>query len=274
MEDIKVITFSFVTFAQVDNITIVKQIMIKNGIYLFAVVSIILIVGCKSTKKVSNGPEMHQYAMHVGPCFGYCPVFDIYVFEDGKAIWDARRFHKTNGKFQRMLSEAELAQLNKAFKEANLFKMEDEYPTMVADLPAITLSHVKKGKVKTVEANEKMPDAYEKCVDLMRQITKDGNWEMVEKYADDEPQRPVKKEEALNYNEIIIEPSNGTSLPRWFKENEAYGIYLIRKISPDLNLWLIGYDKNQFEPKMMLDMLKKDTAIKTAEFNKQTEERN
>ena len=42
--------------------------------------------GCKSTQKVSDGPLMHKYAMHVGPCFGYCPVFDIYVFEDGKVI--------------------------------------------------------------------------------------------------------------------------------------------------------------------------------------------
>ncbi|MBL0081576.1 MAG: hypothetical protein IPP37_03700 [Saprospiraceae bacterium] len=125
-----------------------------------------------------------------------------------------------------------------------------------------------------MKANEKMPDAYEKCVDLMRQLTKEGNWEMTEKYADDEPQRPVKKDEVINYNEIIIEPNTGTSLPKWFKENEVYGIYLIRKISPDLNLWLIGFDKNQYEPKMMLDMLKKDAAIKTAEFNKQTEERN
>lgn len=250
--------------------------MIKNRIYLLPLLGLLMLVSaCKSTKKVSNGPELHQYAMHVGPCFGYCPVFDIYVFENGKAVWDARRFHKANGKFQRMLTEAEMAQIHKAFKTANLFKMEDEYPTMVADLPSITLTHQKKGKLKTVKANEKMPESYEKCVDLMRQLTIEGSWELIEKYADDEPRRQTQKdEEAVNYNEIIIEPNTGTSLPRWFKENEAYGIYLIRKISPDLNLWLIGYDKNQYEPKMMLDMLKKDSAIKTAEFNKQTKERN
>lgn len=122
--------------------------MIKNSIYLLAILSAFLWQQAAKAQKSEYWSIMHQYAMHVGPCFGYCPVFDIYVFEDGKVIWDARRFHKTNGKFQRMLTEAELAQLNKAFKEANLFKMEDEYPTMVADLPAITLSHVKKGRLK------------------------------------------------------------------------------------------------------------------------------
>lgn len=218
--------------------------------------------------------EIYQYALHVGPCFGYCPVFDVYVYRDGKAVWDARRFNKTNGKFERQLSEEELKVLMNAFKKADLFKMQDEYPTMVADLPSITLTENKKGKVKTVKGNENMPEAYEYCVDLMRQITQTGSWKQIESYPADDPPRQAKMEETTLYHEIIIEPNAGISLPRWFKENSTYGIYLIRKVSPDLNLWVIGYDRNQIEPRMMLEILKKDPAIKTAEFNKKTEERN
>ncbi len=249
------------------------KMMKQNFSWILILPCLLMISSCTTSKKTASGPELFLYSMHQGPCFGFCPVYDLFVYESGKVVWDARRFNKTNGKFEKQLSDAELKTIKEAFKKANLFKMQDEYPTEVADLPTITLSETKKGKVKTVKGNEKMPESFEHCVELMRQLTQNGPWLMVEQYQEDEPQRNVQKEEYI-YDEIIIEPNAGTSLPKWFRDNANYGIHLIRKISPDLNLWLIGYDKNQLEPKMMLDMLKKDSSIKTAEFNKKTEERN
>ena len=248
--------------------------MKQNFIRLFFLFSMVLVLSCKTTKKTADGSVLFLYAMHQGPCFGFCPVYDLFIYESGKVVWDARRFNKTNGKFEKQLSDAELKAIKNAFKKADLFKMDDVYPTMVADLPSITLSENKKGKIKTVQGNEKMPESYEYCVDLMRQLTQRGPWLMIEQYPDDEGPRKAQKEDDTIYDQIIIEPADGVSLPRWFKENSSYGIHLIKKVSPDLNLWLIGYDKDQLEPKMMLDLLKKDASIKSAEFNKKIEERN
>ncbi|MBK8700849.1 MAG: hypothetical protein IPN29_15430 [Saprospiraceae bacterium] len=178
-----------------------------------------------------------------------------------------------NGKFERQLTVEEFKKLKDSFKKAKLFDMDDEYPTMVADLPSISLLQTKKGKTKCVRGNEKMPDAWEHSADLMQEIYKNGEWKLLEKYPDDAPNPRTQKEDANIYEEIIIEPVAGVSLPQWFRTMAPYGIRLINRISADLNLWLITYDLDHNEPKLMLDIIKNDPAIKSAEFNKRIEPR-
>ena len=241
---------------------------------LFSLMCVFLVLfSCKTSKKSEDGAMSGlRYGMEKGACFGYCPIYTLKIDTKGKAVWDAKRFNKSNGKFERKLSNDEFTKLKDAFAQTKLFEMQDEYPTMVADLPMTVLIETNKGIIKRVKGNEKMPAAYENTVSLMENIVNSGTWALLEKYEDDAPRNLPKEEENI-LSEIIIEPNEGIRLPLWFKEKEELGIRLVRKISPENNLWLITYDNNLIEPRMMLAMLKKDPAIKNAEFNKKNSPR-
>ncbi len=236
-------------------------------IVLFFVASL-LISGCSSSKnKVSD--QEYIYELKRGSCFGKCPVFELKVRKDGYALLNATLFNPENGKFEKYLLKAEMKQLVTLFKKADLQSLPDENPTLVADLPMTRLTDNSKGMKKSVKANEKMPEAFENAVIRMEAIVKSNGWKLIEKYEDTKPvKEPDTRNQVTIFDEIIIEPNQGVRLPIWFKDMEAYGVTLIKKIANEQNLWLITYDTKIIEPTLMLNLLKNDKSIKFAEFNK------
>ncbi len=232
-----------------------------------------IITACSTSKnKISD--EDFIYELKRGACFGRCPVFELKIRKDGYALLNATLFNPENGKFEKNLTKTEFNEVISLFKKANLHSLQDEYSTMVADLPMTMLTDNTKGTHKSVKANEKMSDEYEKTVALMETLVRSSGWKMIEKYEDTRPIQETETKEQVNiYEEIIIEPNQGVRLPVWFKEMEAYGVKLIKKLANEQNLWLITYDTKMIEPTMMLNLLKKDKAIKFAEFNKKISER-
>lgn len=242
--------------------------MLLRIVFLTALIaSIFPMTSCKS-KKMNSSDDAVLYSMHRGACFGFCPVFDVSILKNGKALLHATRYNKNNGKFEKQLSKSQLKHFQQMYKDVNLRSMPDEFPTMVADLPSTILTDHTLDKPKSVRANEKMPDAYETLVDSFESLAQSDGWILIEKYPDDPSNgRDVRQQETI-YDEIIIEPNVGVRLPVWLKEMEAYGVQLIKKIANEQNLWLITFDTKMIEPNLMLHQLKKDKSIKFAEFNK------
>ncbi len=235
---------------------------------------------CKSKKNAAGlGTKDVMYSIKKGACFGQCPVYSMTIDGKGLAKLDARRFNKINGKLERTLSKEELAVLEMAFKAANLGGMNAEYPMAVEDLATIVVGHNIDGTLKTVKGNESMPDSYIRIVALMDGISRSEGWTVIEKYPELESdnaravQETKPKEDNNIYEEIIMEPNPGVRLPIWFKEKQAISVRLLKKVDTNSNLWLITYDKNLYEPNVMLDMLRKDPDVKFAEFNKKVSER-
>lgn len=227
---------------------------------------------CRSNKiKVSD--QDFIYELKRGACFGKCPVFEVKVRKDGYVLLNAKMYNENNGKFEKTLGKSQMKEISDAFKKANLFALNEENPTMVADLPMTMLTDNSTGLKKNVKANEKMPAAFEYAVAVMERLAKSDGWTMLEKYEDPQPVKEETKNQVIIYDEIIIEPNPGVRLPVWFKDMEAYGVRLITKVANEQNLWLIGYDNKTIEPTLMLNMLRKDKSIKFAEFNKKISSR-
>ena len=96
------------------------KMMKQNFSWILILPCLLMLSACKTSKKTASGPELFLFSMHQGPCFGFCPVYDLFVYESGKVVWDARRFNKTNGKFEKQLGEAEFKTLKEAFKKFKL----------------------------------------------------------------------------------------------------------------------------------------------------------
>lgn len=242
----------------------------KNSI-VFIILSVLFLFACKSSKKINTAVPLVIYKLETGACYGKCPIFLLEIDENGLAYLDAKKFNKIDGKLKRQLSPEEMDQLKKSYKKANLFSLQDSYPSNVADLPSIKISQLKDGKTKTVKASDKMPAGYEDLLKVLKSVVEKDGWILLEEYRHEE--EIVESNEAYIYEEIIVSFKAGTRLPQWFKDNEANSIRLLKAIDPATNAWLITYDKSKFEPHFILDKLKKDANVVNAEFNKQTKER-
>jgi hypothetical protein len=82
----------------------------------------------------------------------------------------------------------------------------------------------------------------------------------------------AKESEITIFNEIIIEPMMG-SLPRFLNDYQNKGVSLMDRVTEDGRLWLIKVNNDSMEPQKMLELIKADERIKSAEFNKKLQPR-
>lgn len=68
------------------------------------------------------------------PCYGYCPTYELTVFEDGSVIFFGEAHIEPLGKHVSRLNELELLSFKKEFEKIRFFELEDNYYKEVSDL--------------------------------------------------------------------------------------------------------------------------------------------
>ncbi|HMP28707.1 MAG TPA: DUF6438 domain-containing protein [Saprospiraceae bacterium] len=239
---------------------------------LFLLVSVIFLASCSSVKII--GDERGQVAaIEKSPCFGKCPVYAMRLFKDGKVIYEGRANTKKLGVYQKMLTKKELGAIVKAFDNAKFFTFNDSYSSELADLPS-TLLYFSDGKInKSVVGKENRPAPIMQLQYMLEKIADSDGWLMLKgPDVQEEIEERVVEEEVTIFSEIIIEPTPG-SLPRFLQDYQEKSVSLTDRITEDGRLWLIKYNTSAYKPEEMLQMIKSDSRIISAEFNKKLQNR-
>lgn len=85
----------------------------KNSIlYVF----ILMIVGCSSNKEMQKKPILYYGKT---ACLGKCPVFDLYIFDEGKALYNGIRNVDKKGKHYFVVSKIMLDKIQREIIKLN-----------------------------------------------------------------------------------------------------------------------------------------------------------
>lgn len=85
------------------------------------------------------------------PCFGFCPVYNMQIKGDGKAVYNGMKNVEKEGVWYRTFTYEETNALFKAFETVDYWSFQDEYTAQVTDLPT-TWTTLKIGeKSKTIK---------------------------------------------------------------------------------------------------------------------------
>jgi hypothetical protein len=84
-------------------------------------------------------------------CFGTCPVFEMTIDPDGKALYNAIQFNEEKGRFKGRIPREWLATLVEVLRYLPLDRMRDKYAVDWTDDQTITIEIRYNGKVKTIE---------------------------------------------------------------------------------------------------------------------------
>lgn len=249
--------------------------MFLNRSFFFLLITISAFA-CKTPKAVADLTENDiEFTFYRSGCFGKCPIYNLTVYNSGYAVLEKTRFMKDLGKFSRTLKKDELSSLKKAFKNSKFSSYKAEYESNIPDLPSITIGYAENGILKKVKGKDERPAKLMELQGKLEKLVDSEDWKLLEAYPDENAttESQEKQIDPTIYEEIIIEPNSGVRLPKWFKDNEVYGIRLLTKISQEQNLWLITYNTMEYKPEQIMEIIKKDPSIKTAEFNKKLEQR-
>jgi hypothetical protein len=93
-----------------------------------------------------------------GACFGMCPIFDLTVMKDGRAVYLGKNHVDRIGRFQAKVSYTDIEQVLTKAREIGYFELNAVYDNEnVHDLPNIRTGIAHNGKLHSVRNRYKGP---------------------------------------------------------------------------------------------------------------------
>lgn len=125
------------------------------------------LLACRSKQEQQHSSEVPDASLNDtlfyqnrGACFGTCPVFELVIYKDGRAILSGIRHVKHVGSYQAILAYEQYSPLIAAVQKIGFLDWEDSYDNdKVTDLPSIITAVNLNGKRKQVLARYKAPES-------------------------------------------------------------------------------------------------------------------
>ncbi len=233
-------------------------------------ISLVILMSCKTSNKVLSQaqieelPKVLEYSK--SGCRGKCPIFDFTVYEGGHIVFNGKAFTKYEGQATDKLTKEEYAALQANCKKADLWQKQAEYGMNIMDIPTTTLHFYEKDREKKIQWRMRAPQALPDLSNEIVQLLIDRGW--IEE---------LKKETGIRMpsgaisNEIIVQFKEETEIKRWCKQYAQYDMQLKRGISK--KTFLVNFDTGKMPPDKMLEMVRNNVEVMTAEFNKRMKTR-
>ncbi len=228
----------------------------------FGLFAVVFFISCSTTKKVEDLTQDDiLITMSKEGCFGNCPVYVFTMYEGGYCEFLGKENTYKQGKHGLQLSKDKFKELKAEIKAAELFQFEDYYESKIPDLPNVTISYFEKDTSKTIVGKRERPSQVHKIQFLLEQVaeSKEG-WTIIDGSVEE-------KKPKFDNSKIIISLKDGAQLSRWFNSaRENYTIRIIKQMDNSYDKWLVSYDTQQYSPNEIIETLKKDNNVSSAEF--------
>ena len=236
---------------------------------------LLVIPSCKTSQKslteveIINLPKVLEFSKSA--CRGKCPHFELTVYKGGWLIFEGKRFTEYEGKTTGKLSSKEYEQLIKNCREADLWTCEAAYGMNIMDIPTTRIHFYEADRDKEVKWRLRAPESLPKLSNQIMELVYLRNWV---KPNTDMKNKGAKLSPGILDNEIIVQFKEWVDFREWCALYDRYGVASKRIISEQSGIYLIVFDTALMEPDRMLGIVRKDSKVKSAEFNKRIQPRN
>ena len=226
------------------------------------ILAVLLSAGCGSAANMNLGSMNKVIEMTKGPCYGRCPVFTLTVYDKGIVSYKGERYTDRLGTYVKKLEKEDLERLLREFKNANLWQYKDAYRGRIPDMQSVSITYYEGSRKKTVTGKEIRPNSVKWLESLLDQVAQ-SNIGWVQKEA---PQDNIP--DYLIPNELVVELAEGIDPEEWAKSYVQADMLLEKRLN-DTEYWIFSFDDGLITPEVMLEQVRMDEDVISAEFNKQ-----
>ena len=134
-------------------------------------------VAVAQTNQVSTDTMLYYSR---GACFGMCPIFELTVMKDGRAVYVGKNHVDRIGRFQATVSHADIDQVVQTANEIGYFELKPVYDNEnVQDLPNIKTGIAHHGKLHSVRNRYKGPAALRMLYTQLDSLIEKQTWKPV-----------------------------------------------------------------------------------------------
>ncbi len=231
------------------------------GLTFFLFTAAALIASCGPSAGMSLDRLDKVIEMSKGPCYGRCPVFTLTVYENGIASYKGERFTDRLGTHVKKLEKEQMERLLREFQNAKLWQYKDSYRGRIPDMQSVSISYFDGPRKKTITGKEIRPNAVKWLESLLDQVAQSEGWVLKEAPDNNVP-------DYLIPNELVVELEEGVDPEEWAKGYVQADMLLESQLN-DTGYWVFSFDDGLVTPDVMLEQVRMDQSVISAEFNKQ-----
>lgn len=249
--------------------------------YLFFTL-ILLLSSCSTFKKVSKLKDKDiVISLSKSPCATKCSVYNVKLYKNGYFVYEGIANVEKYGLYAKKLSSSEMDKMKKEFDNNDFFGFDDQYPNPDPDMPTIVMVYNKDMKSKTITGGIDRPKKVLDLQRLLEALIRSDNFELLKSYDVKTTKTLTEKEgntqeEEVTYvidNEIVIEFNPNVFMSQWLQKYSQYQVQLVKRLGQNSPYWVITFNKTIIDSNDMLELIKQDTQVKSAEFNKKVTSR-
>lgn len=234
-----------------------------TGLFL----GLLAMIACGSTQTAKNGRVTSLVQLETAPCRGFCPVYSLHFYSNGKVEYNGLRFVEKEGLSSFQLTSKELAALKKKLKAVNLWQYPESFPTRIADAPNATLTVYKGDQQKIVRGVVDVPQPVTELQQHLRHLAEVHGYNL--------KGRDPNLIHDENRQEVLVRLQPDINAGNWVRDlNQSSGIYLrlLRRTGAE-NIWVVGFDGEKVTQEDVLLLLRSHESVLEAQPNRAVKER-
>lgn len=159
-----------------------------------------------------NGAMMHLQKTACGR--GQCPMFKLFIYADGRAVYEGERNVTRLGTWERRLPTAQVNALRNRFEQSGFWQLRARYDGNIQDVAGVYLSYSNGRRTKQVLNRdiENPPATFQQLAAALDAIVSSGGWTQPGKPTSPTPAPSPKEERRLK--ESTTSPANPTPAPQ------------------------------------------------------------
>jgi len=228
---------------------------------------LILLFACKSADvQQTTAQPQRLVSLQTHGCFGYCPMFTVTLWDNGRLDYLGDRFVEKAGTDTIFVTAEELVRLKTAIESTNLWQYPENIPTQIADAPSATLTAFRSdGTSHRVKGSMDRPQSIVELQKMLQNIA-EAHGLKVNKGVNPNEIVPEQRREVI----VLLKPE--VNAGNWITQFTDLKLQLLRRTGTE-NRWLVGFDPKQIDEKTLLERLRKSDGALEATPNRRSEER-
>ncbi|OAV44737.1 DUF6438 domain-containing protein [Lewinella sp. 4G2] len=241
----------------------------KCFLLLAAVALLTNFTGCDPANLVETtvkqpDPSLLRLSYGEGICFGECEVFTLDVYSNGLLVRKGERYTDQPGTWQKSISRREVTSFLDSISQINFKAYPRTFPSRLPDMPATTLTWYDgaQNPVTLTWKEETSPELRSVAQKLKEWSALDGYRQRSATLDDGRTATANgEREEIIVHLRPLVDPV------AWLTKYGKQDLQLKNRVSPNGNYYVVTANPNKMAAAELLDYLRKDAEVISAQLN-------
>lgn len=238
-----------------------------NYFLSFFILFALLIGACKTTKSskstefsdINSRDSIWLVKYERSPCFGDCPMYTFYLTADNNGLIDVQHNFMEPGWYSADLDEESVHALL-ADLEPELWWNEDlRHQPEIADLPGRSIVYKHKDGLRWFAVGGRTSEQAEYIFGVFDNLIINALWQPTSI-------RPIDPN-VPEPSDVIVQLKEDVEVNRWLRKFKNFGISLVKKVAPNLQYYVVTWDRNKGTANDFLQYIKHDREVVDAQWD-------